>query len=283
MSEPDFLSRSRIAILGLGLMGGSLALALQGRCRALVACDPDADTVAMARERNIVDEVSTYPADILPGADVIVLAAPVQAILALIEQLPWLHSGPAMVLDLGSTKRQIVKAMETLPPRFDPLGGHPMCGKESSGLANAAASIFEGATFAFTPLSRTSKNMRAFAEQLARSIGSNSLWMDPETHDRWAAATSHLPYLLAAALVLATPREAAPLVGPGYRSTTRVAATPTAIMLDVLATNQDNILAIMSQFRRQMDYLQEKLANGGIDALEQALNQSAEQQRDLII
>ena len=95
-----------------------------------------------------VDEASSDPSLILPKADILILAAPVRSILALVSELPNLHPGPAVVLDVGSTKIQIVEAMERLPDRFDPLGGHPMCGKEALSLANAEASLFEGYPFA---------------------------------------------------------------------------------------------------------------------------------------
>lgn len=282
MSEPDFISGARIAILGLGLMGGSLALALRGRCRALLASDPDLETLSLARQQGVVDRVSSDPAEILPQADVVILAAPLNAIFKLVADLSSWHPGSAIVLDLGSTKTQVVEALKSLPPRFDPLGGHPMCGKEVAGLANAEASIFQGATFAFTPLERTSPRARAFADGLARAIGSRPLWLDPDTHDRWAAATSHLPYLLAAALTLATPAEAAALVGPGFRSTSRVAATPAATMLDVLVTNRENILESLARFRRQLDNLEGKLSADETAALKQALDQGALRQRELV-
>ena len=282
MSEPDFISEARIAILGLGLMGGSLALALRGHCRALRASDPDPETLSLARKREVVDQVSPNPDEILSRADVVILAAPLNAILGLIDDLPTLHPGSAIVLDLGSTKTQVVEALESLPLRFDPLGGHPMCGKEVSGLANAEASIFRGATFAFTPLERTSPRARAFADGLARAIGSRPLWLDAATHDRWAAATSHLPYLLASALALGTPVEAAALIGPGYRSTSRVAATPAATMLDVLLTNRGNILESLARFRRQLDDLESKLSADETTALKQALDRGALRQRELV-
>jgi prephenate dehydrogenase len=282
MSEPDFLSSSRIAIVGLGLMGGSLALALRDRCRALMGCDLDPQTRSLARKLNLVDQVTANPAVVLLNADVVILATPLNAILRIIAELPNLHPGSAIVLDLGSTKAQVVQALESLPPRFDTLGGHPMCGKEIAGLENADPEIYQGATFAFTALQRTSSKARLFAEQLAQRIGSQTLWIDPDTHDQWSAATSHLPYLVAAALSTATPSQCAPLVGPGFRSTTRLAATPASIMLDVLSTNRANILESLNRFRRELDYLEEKLSGEESHALNMALNKSAEHQRALV-
>jgi prephenate dehydrogenase len=282
MPEPDFIANAHVAILGLGLMGGSLALALRGRCQALDAVDPDPSVLEIARQRKVVDRLSTDPAEILPQADLVILAAPVRAILALIRDLPVLHPGSPVVIDLGSTKTQICQALNELPPRFDPVGGHPMCGKEVGTLVNADPLIYRGAPFAFAPLQHTSLKGRAIAGQLAHALGSHPIWIDPQTHDRWTAATSHLPFLLSATLALATPREAAPLVGSGFRSTARLAATPLSMMLDVLASNRANILDALNDFRRELDRLQAQLEDGDYQALSEALSIAAANQRELV-
>jgi prephenate dehydrogenase len=282
MSEADFLSSSRIAILGLGLMGGSLALALRGRCQALLGCDTNEETLTLAEQIDTFDRLSANPADILPDAEVVILAAPLDAILRLIVEIPSLHPGSAIVLDLGSTKAQVCQALTGLPERFDPLGGHPMCGKETVGLENADANIYQEATFAFTELERTSEGAREFANQLAQAIGSRPLWIDADTHDRWSAAVSHLPYLVATALSAATPPQSASLVGPGFRSTTRVAATPASIMVDVLRTNQGNILENLERFRVEIDKLEELVARNDFITLNLRLDQIAERQQMLI-
>ena len=281
MSEPDFLSTARIAIIGLGLMGGSLALALRDRCQSLLGCDRDPGTLELAHQQNLFEMISRDPAEILPGADVVILATPLNTILDLISQLPDMHPGSPIVLDLGSTKVKVVQALESLPPRFDPLGGHPMCGKETVGLENAEAALFQGATFVFTSLERSSGKARNFAEQLAAAIGSHPLWIDPETHDQWSAATSHLPYLVAAALAASAPAQSKPLVGPGFRSTTRIAATPANIMLDVMETNQENIVAHLDRFKKQLDNFEALLSSGEYAALNLSLNESAEKQRNM--
>ena len=275
MNSPGLLPSARVAILGLGLMGGSLAMALRGRCAAVLGSDPDAGTLELARRREIVARASADPAEILPQSDVVILAAPVRAILGLLRSLPELHPGRAIVLDLGSTKAEIFAEMERLPSRFDPIGGHPMCGKESSSLLNAEPGLYRGAAFAFTPLERTSAVARAMADEIARAVGARPLFLDPHVHDRWVAATSHLPYLIAAALALATPAEASPLVGPGFRSTARLAASSPEVMVEVLETNRENILASLQGFRGQLDRLEAGLAGGETGELAPALAQGA--------
>src|SRR5512132_1213775 len=131
MSEPGFnLASSKIAIVGLGLMGGSLALGLRGKCAAIYGIDTDRATVELALAQQIVDYADCDPAKLLPKADLIILSAPVPAILTLLEQLPSYTQNSCIVMDLGSTKKRIVEAMSGLPERFDPIGGHPICGKE---------------------------------------------------------------------------------------------------------------------------------------------------------
>jgi prephenate dehydrogenase len=282
MPEPDFLADMHIVILGLGLMGGSLAMALQGRCRALDAADPDPAVLEIVRRQKVVDRFSPNPSEILPEADLVILAAPVRAILGLIRELPALHPGSPVVIDLGSTKTQICHAFEELPARFDPLGGHPMCGKETGTLVNADPMIYQGAPFAFTSLQRTSSRAHSLAEQLAHALGSNPIWLDPETHDLWTASTSHLPYLISAILANTTPHEAAPLVGSGFRSTARLAGTPITMMMDVLATNENNILDALDKFQYEFERVRAQLAQGDYHALGELLSLAAANHRDLV-
>jgi prephenate dehydrogenase len=280
--EPDFhLSQMNLAFIGLGLMGGSLALALRGKCARMQAFDPNGETVKLAMQRQIVDEASQNLAKALENADLIILAAPVCAILENLQTLGNLVSGSAVVMDLGSTKVEIVKAMQGLPKRFDAIGGHPMCGKENLGLENADASLFPGAPFALTPLDRTSEDARRLAEALVEASGARPVWLDAHTHDRWTAATSHLPYLMAAALTLAAPDESRPMVGSGFRSTTRVAATDPGMMMDVLETNRDNLLKMMAKMKAQFNQLEEWLEEGNYADLYQALMQSSQKQRQM--
>jgi prephenate dehydrogenase len=276
------LARARIAIVGLGLMGGSLAMALKGRCALLLGVDSDEETLGLALENNVVERASSDPGEILPQADVVILAAPIGAILQLLADLPRLHPGPAIVMDLGSTKTLIVEAMAGLPDRFDPLGGHPMCGKEHTTLRNAEAGLFQGAPFALTPLGRTSAKARALAAQLVTVVGAYPVWLDPATHDQWTARTSHFPYLIASLLAAITPPSAAPLVGPGFRSTTRVAATSPVVMLDILMTNRDELLAALADFRLDLDRLEGYLARAAWADLEQMLVASAGRRRELL-
>jgi prephenate dehydrogenase len=231
---------------------------------------------------HLMDAVATDPLEVVARADVIVLAAPVGAILEILRQLPGWHPGEAVAIDLGSTKAEIVRAMDSLPSRFDPIGGHPMCGKETSGLESADRALFHGAPFALAPLARTSEWARRLAGDLVRAVGGRPLWVDAETHDAWVAATSHLPFLLAAAAVLATPEEAGPLIGPGFASTTRLAASNTRMMLDILRTNRAAVVEAVQRTRREIESLEILLSGDPGDGLGLRLAEAARRRRLLL-
>jgi prephenate dehydrogenase len=253
------LSRSRIAIIGLGLMGGSLALALKGRCAEVYGIDSDQATLELARRQNIVDRADSDPANLLPGADMVILAAPVPMILDLLEQLPTCMPDPCIVLDLGSTKRSIVEAMSRLPDRFTPIGGHPLCGKEKLSLVNAERTLYHAAPFLLTPLERTSARALSAAKQVIEAIGAKAIILDAEEHDRVLAATSHLPFLLSSALSLVTQDNAIPFIGPGFRSTSRLAGTSSSMMLGVLQSNRENVVKVVRRFREALGEIENAL------------------------
>lgn len=263
-------------------MGGSLALALRGQCAALLGVDPDPQTLALAQQMNLADQLSAQAADVLPQADLVVLAAPATAILDLLSDLPRWHPGPVVVLDLGSTKAQITAAMQSLPGRFDPLGGHPMCGKERGSLAHAEAGLYQGAAFALVRLPRTTPRACQLAEQLALAVGAHPVWLDAQEHDRWAAATSHTPYLAANALAAITPLEARPLVGPGWRSAARLAATPRGMFMGILRTNRGETLAHLRRLQGQLAQLEDCLEQEDWARLEELLAQGAGRYAEMI-
>ncbi len=276
------LHQQRVAIVGLGLMGGSLAMALRNRVAALYAVDPDPRTRALAREWGLVDLVSAKPEAVLPHADVVILAAPVQAILEVARGLPHWMPQPALVLDLGSTKQAVCEALNRLPPRFDPLGGHPIAGKERAGLAHADPRLFQGAPFVFTPLPRTTARARAFAETLARALGAVPLWSTPEEHDRGLAFTSHLPYLVGLALTRTVPEEMRAFIGPGFRSTSRLAASSPRMMRDIMATNLAAVLEALERMEDELAALRRLLQQSTPEDWEAFFAQTAAYRRHLL-
>lgn len=282
MSNFHSLKESKVAIWGLGLMGGSLALALQGKCASLIGIDPDQATLELARQMKLVDSLAENPIDMIQDADLIILAAPVKGILQQLQALPNLHSGNAVILDLGSTKQDIVHQMSFLPDNFDPIGGHPMCGKEKSSLASAEAGLFVDSRFALVTLERTSSHAKSLAVELVNTIHAIPLWLDAAVHDQWTASTSHLPYLIANAISSTTPFETSPLIGPGFRSMTRISVEPVDMMMDILITNRANILTTLSQFMCELKVLEDFLEQKKFPELRQQLENGKKHQLDLL-
>jgi prephenate dehydrogenase len=278
----DNLESMKVTIAGIGLMGGSLALALRWHCATLTAYDPDPDTIAFATDHKIVDEASTNFKDIIHGSNLIILAAPLRAILSMLNELPGLNPGNAIILDIGSIKTAVVDAMQLLPERFDPIGGHPICGKETSSIRNADPDLFRNQPFVLTPLKRTTSNAEQIAIQVIDAIGAFPIFLDPEVHDRWVAFTSHFPYLVACILASSTPSETAALVGPGFRSTTRIAGSAPSIMADILSINRKNILNALDQYQAYLDRFRDILEKEDLNALVHMLEQSNLHHKNLL-
>jgi prephenate dehydrogenase len=276
------LKDAKIAIIGLGLMGGSLALALKGKCAALYGIARDSATRELALRQNIVDLADSDPAKLLPLADLVILATPVPVVIDYLEQLPSLTPNPCVVLDLGSTKCAIVEKMAALPERFDPIGGHPICGKEKLGLEQAERTLYYAAPFLLTPLPRTTARARAAAWQIIEALGAKGSLLDPVEHDRILASTSHLPFLLSSVLALVTPREVAPYVGPGFRSASRLAGTPASMMLGIVQTNRENLLASLSAVQDEIALLIDALSTDDAETLRQTLDAARHNYQELI-
>jgi prephenate dehydrogenase len=182
-------------------------------------------------------------------------------------------------MDLGSTKTDIVASMACLPPGWEAVGGHPMCGKAKSSLENADGALFRGATFALAAIEKTGALARRLAEDVVEAVGARALWVDAAAHDRSVAATSHLPFLMASALAACTPADAAALVGPGFRGAARLAASSAEMMVDILATNRENVRAALADFRARLDQYDNLLEAGDYAGLALQFAEAAERLR----
>ncbi|MDW8325541.1 MAG: prephenate dehydrogenase/arogenate dehydrogenase family protein [Anaerolineales bacterium] len=273
---PQSLANCEVAIVGLGLMGGSLALALRGHCRVLIGCDADEAVLQAALERRVVDRIVDF--DSAHDCDVLILATPVRTILAQLKYLATRAFYPprqTAVLDLGSTKAQIVRAMADLPPRFEPLGGHPMCGKETNGLTQAEAQLFREKPFVLCAPGFSSVRALGLAYEIIQAIGAKPVMLSAERHDALAALVSHLPYTAAVALmrtVLAQDDEQVwTLASSGFRDSSRLAASDLTMMTDILLTNREAVLRALAAYRRELDTLATAIESGEADVIRAAL------------
>lgn len=257
----------RICIVGLGLMGGSLALALRGRIPTLIGVDADKSTRQLALAQQIVHQATADLREGVEQADLVILATPVRTILYVLAELPRLRPDGGMVLDIGSTKQVICDAMEALPETFAAIGGHPMCGRETAGLAAATDDLYQGQTFILCRNGRTSAVIESTALHLIKTIGGRPLFLAPHDHDQAVAAVSHLPYLVAAVLLHQADETRWPVSASGFRDTTRLAGTDPRMILDVLLTNRKVILTTLEKYQAGMEELHILLATADDSAL----------------
>jgi prephenate dehydrogenase len=271
------LDELQVTIVGLGLMGGSLAGALRGQCRVVVGVARQRETAEQAVSRGLVDRGTIHLVQGLAQADIAVLATPVRTTLRLLDEIGPLLPDGTLLLDLGSTKAQVVHRMESLPRHVQPLGGHPMCGREVSGLAAADPSLYHNRLFVLTPLARTSPEALELGRTIATAVGARPLLLEAQEHDRLVATISHLPYLLASALVATAEVEAAEeprlwqVAASGFRDTSRLAASDVTMMLDILLTNREAVLAALQDYAGQLGHLAGLLAGDDEEKLRSAL------------
>ena len=234
----------RIAIVGFGLIGASIALAVGRRWPAIkIAAIDRPDVVSSALRAGAADSGGDSPA-LCNGADLVVLAAPVQTNIRILRDLSTLVSGPALITDVGSTKRQIAQEALTLPERLLFVGGHPLAGASTGGLDAARADLFVGHPWILTPDDKQHAAVERLS-QLIEGLGARVHRMTPDAHDRTVAYLSHLPQLMASALMHVVGEQAGEaglaLAGAGLRDTTRLATSPADIWRDIASTNCDNI------------------------------------------
>lgn len=261
----------RIAIIGVGLIGGSLGLAWRdkGLAGEIVGVDLSADTLHRAVELGAIDRGTTDLAEGVQGAGLVVLATPVGAAMELAGRLGTLVRPGVLVTDVGSTKGEICRRMaEVLPPGVAFVGGHPMAGSEAQGVEASDPYLFQNAVYVLTPVGGADGDGVALLTRLLEPIGAKVAVMDPDRHDRLVAAVSHLPQLVAVALVNAVAAAETDdagvlsLAAGGFRDTTRITSSPAGIWQDILASNRGPVLEMLGRFRQALDTLEEAVRSG---------------------
>ena len=267
MTSGGFTTR-HLAIVGLGLMGGSLALALRKTANTITGIDPDAETRAYALENGIVDSATDDLQHGVAEADTVILCAPVRMITAMVERRigSYLRSNTLLV-DIGSTKHDICEAMGRLPVGIMAVGGHPMTGKEVSGIQASDTGLYKGRPFVLCPTRRTTPAARLRALELVDALGAVAFEMEAERHDHLVAAISHLPYILSAALVATVAQQGQTdpavweLAAGGFRDMSRLAGQDVQMMGDILSTNTQAVATLLALFRVQLAMLEAMLVS----------------------
>lgn len=268
---------NKVAILGVGLLGGSLGHALKqrGLARQVVGLVRRRARVRECERLGAVDRATLDLAEAVRDAELIVLCTPLAQMRPLTEQLlPVLQPG-AIVTDVGSVKAGVVRDLEPLVARAGGhfVGSHPLAGAEKTGVAWARPDLFEGAVCVVTPTRRTSADARRRLETLWRELGARVLSLSPQQHDALLARSSHLPHLLAAALAAMVLDQRRPptqslVCANGFRDTTRIASGSPEMWRDIALANRAHLRRALAEFIRQLERVQALLKEGDADALE---------------
>jgi prephenate dehydrogenase len=275
----------RIAVIGVGLIGGSIALAARERLSATVsAYDADADALQHAVQRGAIDRACGSIVEAVADADAAFVAVPVSAQSGVIGAV--LDAAPAdcVVTDVGSTKRAIVADHDD--QRF--VGGHPLAGAETSGIAFARADLFDGATWYLTPTAGTSGIRYEALHRMLSALGARPAAIEADVHDTILALVSHLPHVLANVLVaqaaqaLQTGGERLPATGPSFRDATRVAGAASSIWTDIYLSNRDTLGAELDATIARLTEVRELLAAGDAEQITRWNDQAAASRRRLL-
>jgi prephenate dehydrogenase len=274
-----------IAVLGVGLIGGSVALAARQRLPASVAgYDLSPAALDRALARGVLDRAADSVPNAVAGADAVLVAVPVGGLSELVSQALAEAPPDCVVTDVGSTKRPMVAAHDD--PRF--VGGHPLAGAENAGVEHARADLFDGAVWYLTPTSSTSGVLYERLHRLLHGLGAQPTAIDAQTHDRIMATVSHLPHVLANVLVsqaagtLAAGGERLPATGPSFRDATRVAGAPSAIWTDIYVSNRDALTAELDATMQRLASIRAALAAGDVAAIERWNEAAAQDRRRLL-
>lgn len=280
----------RVAVVGVGLIGGSLAAACRkrGLTERLVGWDADGSALQEALALGLVDEAAPAAAAAAAGADLAVLAVPIGALEAVAATIAPALAPEALVTDVGSVKGSLVGRLEALLPAGRYVPGHPIAGRERSGPAAASASLFEGARCILTPTARTDRQALGRVRRLWEEVGAVVETMDPETHETVFAAVSHLPHAVAYALMnamldlKAEGRDVLPYSAGGLRDFTRVAASDPTMWRDIFLANRAALLEALRRFREALARVEAAVAAGDGASLWAECDRARRARRDLV-
>ncbi len=270
----------QLGLIGCGLMGGSFALALKkaGLVKRVVGYSKSPTTTERARQMGIIDVEAPSALLAVSGADLVLIAVPVSASEATLKSIKQLVVPGMLIMDVGSTKRDVVDAARTaLGERVGSfVPAHPITGREVSGVEHASADLYTGRQVILTPTERTLTAQLDKAVALWGALGCSVRQMSPDAHDAAFASVSHLPHLLAFALISSIStqeqgREFLTLAGPGFRDFTRIAASDPVIWRDIMMTNRQELLAQTALFKQTLTQIESMIASGNGDALEGVL------------
>jgi prephenate dehydrogenase len=274
----------QLGLIGCGLMGGSFALALKraGLVKRVVGYSKSPSTTERARQLGVIDVEAPSALLAVSGADIVLVAVPVAATEATFKAIRHLVTPQMLIMDVGSTKRDVIdagrRALRDQVGSFVPA--HPIAGKEVSGVEHADPDLYAGKQVILTPIERTRPVQLQQAVDAWTALGCRVQKMTPEAHDAAFAAVSHLPHLIAFALMNAISsqpqgQDFLSLAGPGFRDFTRIAASDPQVWRDILLSNREELLAQSRGFQYQLRTLERLISSGDTQALEELIDQAS--------
>ena len=275
----------QLGLVGCGLMGGSFALALKraGLVRRVVGFSPSEATRQRALDMGVIETMALSAAQAAQGSDIVLVAVPVAATQSTLAGLAGALSPQTLLMDVGSTKRDVVQAAElALDDKLATfVPAHPIAGKEVAGVAHADVNLYTGCQVILTPMEKTGTAQLAQAQALWTALGAHVRLMSALDHDSAFAAVSHLPHMLAFAAMNAVKSQAQAahflsLAGPGFRDFTRIAASDPAVWRDILQANRDQLLLQSGHLREALQAFESALAEGDTAALEQLITAASQ-------
>ena len=275
----------QLTVLGVGLLGGSIGLAVRSsapKCR-IVGFGPRRQSLERAVEVGAIDRFELDARASVAGSDLVILCTPVGRFQTLFDEIsPGLSAG-TLVTDVGSTKRSVTALAENrLPKNVSFVGSHPIAGSEKRSVEFSRADLFRNRLCILTPTAKTNPQAADVLEQFWRSLGMRTLRMSAEDHDRFLADVSHLPHVVAAALVAMQDDSGIELSGPGFLDATRIAGGDGGLWRDILLDNADNLKSGFRRLREQLAAVEKMMDGKSADALRDWLDKAAERRAKLM-
>lgn len=270
----------KVVIIGTGLIGGSIGLAIKKKklAKTIAGVSRHKESLSLAKKKGAIDSGSCS-LDIIRGADLVILATPVNTLIELAPKVACLVSKDCLVTDAGSTKEEVSKRLSGIFPGY--VGSHPLAGSEKRGVANARADLFRGSLCILTPLQNTDRRALKKIELLWRSFGARVILLNPAQHDKILSFASHLAHIAAFSLIAAVPGKYFKFASGGLKDTTRIAASESELWADIFLTNRANIIKAIESLEAQLHGIKSAIAKNDRQGLSAVLKKAAQKRKVL--
>jgi len=264
---------NKVAIVGVGIIGGSIGLAVKKRklARLVIGISRHKKTIDSALTRKAIDR-GFCDISAVQEADLVILALPVSSIIQIGREMTALIKSGVLVTDTGSTKKEVVRELEKVLPNF--VGGHPLAGSEKQGVINADGDLFRDSLCILTPTKKTSKTALNKIKNFWKVLGAQVFYLSPAKHDKYISYVSHLPHIVAFSLIYSIPRNTLYLASGGLKDTTRIAASGDELWKDIFITNPENILVALKTFNNSLSRIRSAIIRRDTKALVKILRQA---------